>query len=71
MAVLLAAGLSLIALIVLVLIGLVIIIAIIGSIILFLPAAIIAFVVWLLTGDLFLAGLAFLVVALLLIFRRH
>lgn len=68
---LLGAGLAIIALIILVLIGLAIIVVIIGSLILFLPAAIIAFVVWLLTGDLFLAGIAFLAVAVLMIVIRH
>lgn len=64
-------GLALIALIVLVVIGLAIIVLVVGSIILFLPAAIIAFVVWFLTGDLFLAGVAFLIIAVLMIvFRR-
>jgi hypothetical protein len=63
--------LSVIALIVLILIGLAIIVLVIGSIILFLPAIIIAFVVWLLTGELFLAGVAFLITAVLMvIFRR-
>jgi hypothetical protein len=67
----LEAGLSIIALIVLVIIGLVILVLVVGSIILFLPAAIVAFVVWFLTGDLFLAGVAFLIIAVLMIvFRR-
>ncbi len=52
--------LSILAFIVFVVIGLAILILIVGSIILFLPAAIIAIVVWLLTGNLFLAGVAFL-----------
>jgi hypothetical protein len=69
--VLLAAGLSILALIILVIIGLAIIVVIIGSLILFLPAAIIAFVVWLLTRDFFLAGVAFLIVAVLMIIFRH
>lgn len=67
----LEAGLSIIALIILLGIGLIILIAIVGSIILFLPAAIVAFVVWFLTRDLFLAGIAFLIIAvLMIIFRR-
>lgn len=67
----LEAGLSIIALIVLLVIGLVILVVIVGSILLFLPAAIIAFVVWFLTRDLFLAGVAFLIIAVLMIvFRR-
>ena len=67
----LGAGLALLALIILVLIGLAIIVVIIGSIILFFPAAIIALVVWLLTGDLFLAGVAFLIIAVLMIVLRR
>ena len=51
--------LSILAFIVFVVIGLAILILIVGSIILFLPAAIIAFVAWLLTGDLLLAGVIF------------
>jgi hypothetical protein len=43
----------------------------VGSILLFLPAVIIAFVVWFLTGDLFLAGVAFLIIAVLMIVVRH
>jgi hypothetical protein len=64
-------GLSIIALIVLVIIGLAILVLVVGSLLLLLPAAIVAFVVWLLTGDLFLAGVAFLIIAVLMIvFRR-
>ncbi len=65
-------GLSLIAFIILVIIGIIIIALIIGALLFFLPAAIIAGVVWFLTGgDLFWAGVAFLAVALLtLILRR-
>ena len=64
-------GLSLLAFIVLVVIGFLILVLVVGSIILFLPAAIIAFVVWLLTGSFFLAGVAFLIIAVLMIvFRR-
>jgi hypothetical protein len=67
----LEAGLSIIALIILLVIGLVILVVVVGSILLFLPAAIIAFVVWFLTGDLFLAGVAFLIIAVLMIIFRH
>ncbi len=67
----LEAGLSIIALIFLLAIGLIILVVVVGSILLFLPAAIIAFVVWFLTGDLFLAGIAFLIIAVLMIVFRH
>jgi len=69
--VLFGAALSVIALIILVIIGLAIIVLIIGSLLFFLPAAVVAFVVWLLTRDLFLAGVAFLIITVLMIvFRR-
>lgn len=67
----LEAGLALLALIVLVVIGVAIIVVVIGSLILFLPAAVIAFVVWLLTGSLFYAGVAFLVIAVLMIVLKR
>jgi hypothetical protein len=55
---------------VLVVIGLLIIIFVIGSLIMFLPATIIAIVVLLLTGSWFYAGMAFLVIAVLMIIFR-
>jgi hypothetical protein len=54
---------------VLVLIG-VIIIMMVGALLFFLPAAVIAGVVWLLTGNELYAALAFLAVAVLSITRR-
>jgi len=55
----------------LLIIGIIIIVVIAKVLLFFLPAAIIAVVVWFLTGyDLFWAGVAFLVVAFLSIFRR-
>lgn len=71
MALIIELGLSIIAFIILVIIGIAIIVVIIGSLVLFLPAAIIAFVVWLLTKDVFLAGIAFLIVAVLMIILRR
>ena len=58
------------ALLVLLVIGLLILVLIIKVIFLFLPAAIIAVVVWFLTGSLFWAGIAFLIVALISIIGR-
>jgi hypothetical protein len=55
---------------VLVVIGLLIIIFIIGSLITFLPATIVAILVLLLTGSWFNAGIAFLIVAVLMIIFR-
>jgi hypothetical protein len=55
---------------VLVVIGLLIIVFVIGSLIAFLPATIIAIVVLLLTGSWFYAGIAFLVIAALMILFR-
>lgn len=54
---------------VLVLIGIVIIM-IVGSLLFFLPAAVVAGVVWFLTGSELYAGLAFLAVAVLSLTRR-
>jgi len=54
---------------VLVLIG-VIIIMMVGTLLFFLPAAVIAGVVWLLTGNELYAGLAFLAVAVLSLTRK-
>jgi hypothetical protein len=59
----------LIGFIILVIIG-AIIIWVIGVLIAFIPAFIIAGVVWWLTGNEMYAGVAFLLVALLFIFRR-
>jgi hypothetical protein len=47
-----------------------IILAVMGALIFFIPAAIIAGVVWYLTNNPNYAGIAFLVVALLSLFRR-
>jgi hypothetical protein len=55
---------------VLVVIGLLIIVFVIGSLIAFLPATIIAIVVLLLTGSWFYAGIAFLIIAALMILFR-
>ena len=75
MALLPALGLGLlfeiIALLILLAIGLIIIIVVAKVLIFFLPAAIIAAVVWFLTGySFFWAGVAFLVVAFLSVLRR-
>lgn len=56
---------------VLIVVGLVILVFVVGTLIAFLPATLIAIVVLLLTGSLFYAGLAFLVIAaLMILFRR-
>ena len=55
---------------VLVVVGLLIIVFVIGSLIAFLPATIIAVVVLLLTGSWFDAGIAFLIIAALMILFR-
>ena len=55
---------------VLLIIGIIIIILIAEVLLFLLPAALIAFVVWFLTGSLFLAGIAFLIVALISLSRR-
>jgi hypothetical protein len=63
--------LALLAFIVLVIIGIVVIVIIIGSLIMFLPATVIAVVVLFLTHSWFWAGVAFLAVAVfMLIFKR-
>lgn len=54
----------------LVVVGLVIIILLAKVLLFILPSAIIAFVVWLLTGSLLWAGIAFLVVSFISILRR-
>ncbi len=46
-------------------VGILIIVLVVGVLIVFLPAIIVAAVVWFLTGSLFLAGIAFLVVAVI------
>jgi len=67
-------GLSLLVdavlLLILLVIGIAIIVVIAHVFLFALPAAIIAVIVWFLTGSLFLGGLAFLVVALISLVRR-
>lgn len=53
-----------------VLVAILIIILIIKMIIILLPAALVAGIVWLITGDAFLTGLAFLLVALVALVKR-
>jgi hypothetical protein len=48
-------------------IGILILVLVVGSLIMFLPATIVAFIVLILTGSWLYAGLAFLIVALLMI----
>jgi len=62
-------GQDLLALIALVIIGL-IIIFIIRLLLILIPAALVAFVVWFLTGNLWWAGIAFLVIAALSILKK-
>jgi len=62
--------LELIALIVLIGIGLVILLFVVKFVLMFIPAAIVAFVVWFFTKSLWLAGIAFLVIAVLSIARK-
>ena len=57
-------------LLILLVIGIAIIVIIARVLLFALPAAIIAIVVWFLTGSLFLAGVAFLIVAFISLFRR-
>jgi len=61
---------ELIVLLILLIIGIVIIIIIAKVLFFFLPAAIIALVVWLLSGSLFWAGVAFLVIAFISVAKR-
>jgi hypothetical protein len=61
---------DLLLLVLLLVIGIVIIILIAKILLFVLPAAIIAVVVWFLTGSLFWAGVAFLVVAFISLIRR-
>jgi hypothetical protein len=63
-------GFDIVFFIILIIIGLIIILFIRIFLVL-IPAVLIAIVVWLLTGDLFWAGIAFLIVAALSIFARH
>ena len=60
---------DIIALVALVIIGL-IIIFLIRLILILIPAALVAFVVWWLTGSLFWAGIAFLIIAALSILKK-
>lgn len=57
-------------LLLLIIIGIAIIILVVKILLFVLPAGIIAIVVWFLTGSLFWAGVAFLVVAFLLLLKR-
>jgi len=59
-----------IALLLLLLIGVIIIIVIAKMLLFFLPAVIIAIVVWFLTGSGFWAGVAFLIIAFISVTRR-
>jgi len=61
---------DLIILVFLLIIGFIILIFIVKLFLLFIPAAIIGFIVWFLTGSLWLAGLAFLIIAVISISRR-
>jgi hypothetical protein len=54
----------------LLIIGIAIIILIVKILLFILPATIIALVVWLLTGSLFWAGAAFLIIAFLALLKR-
>jgi hypothetical protein len=54
-----------IGLIVLVIIGILVIVLVVGALIVLLPAIIVAIVVWFFTGSFFLAGVAFLIVAII------
>jgi hypothetical protein len=62
---------DLLILFLLVIIGIVIIIVIAKIILFILPAGIIALVVWFLTNSIWLAGIAFLVVAFISLLLRH
>jgi hypothetical protein len=61
---------DIILLVILLFIGIVIIVIVAHVLLFVLPAAIIAVVVWFLTGNLFWAGVAFLIVALISLVRR-
>lgn len=62
-------GYDILGLVVLIIIGL-IIIFIIRLLLVLIPAAIVAFIVWFLTGSLWWAGIAFLVIAALSILKK-
>ena len=62
--------LELAVLFVLLIIGIVIIVFVAKVLFFFLPAAIIAIVVWFLTGDKMLTGIAFLIIAVISIAKR-
>lgn len=62
-------GLDLTALVILVIIG-VVIIVLIKLFLVLIPAILVAVIVWFLTGDLFWAGIAFLVVAALSVLAK-
>jgi len=62
---------EILALLVLLIIGILILVLIVKVLFLFLPAAIVAIVVWFLTGSWFWAGVAFLIVALISIIGRR
>ncbi len=62
---------DLLILFLLVIIGIVIIIVIAKIVLFVLPAGIIALVVWFLTGSIWLAGIAFLVVAFISLVLKH
>jgi vacuolar-type H+-ATPase subunit I/STV1 len=49
----------------------VIVIMLIGALIFLLPAAILALVVWFLTGSMFWAGVVFLVIAVISLLKKH
>ncbi len=61
---------EIIILLALLIIGILIIVVIVKVFLFILPGAIVALVVWLLTGSLFWAGVAFLIVAFISILRR-
>jgi len=52
-------------------IGIIVIAVLIGALIFFLPAIIVAVVVWFLTGSLFLGGIAFLLIAVISVAAKH
>ena len=62
--------LEIFALLILLIVGLLILVLIVKVFFLFLPAAIIAVVVWFLTGSWFWAGAAFLIIAVISITKR-
>lgn len=69
MSLLFGVGLSIFALIILIIIGIAIIL-IIKAFLFLIPAAIVAFAVWYITGDNYLTGIAFLVIAAISLIRR-